>query len=59
MPSLLVITQGNKAQAYPQEIADKEKIVKGFSRLEYLLNHWQELTTVCKSSVDNPVCPFQ
>lgn len=44
-----------EAQTYPQETTDKQKIIQGYKRLEYLLNHWQELTTVCKASVDNPV----
>ena len=38
--------------AYPQEDADKEKIVKGYRRLEYLLENWEKETTFCKS--DNP-----
>ena len=55
IPAFLLIGKGNAAQAYPQESTDKQKIVKGVARLNHLLNNWQELTTVCKASVDNPV----
>ncbi len=41
------------ALAYPQEAADKEKIRKGYKRLEYLLANWEKETTVCKNN-DNP-----
>jgi len=34
--------------------ADKAKIVAGYKRLTYLLDHWDEETTVCKTGNDNP-----
>lgn len=34
--------------------ADKAKIVAGYKRLNYLLDHWEEETTVCKTGNDNP-----
>ena len=55
IPFIILLDTGKAAHAYPQEDVDKQKIIKGYSRLEYLLNHWQDLTTVCKASVDNPV----
>jgi len=41
------------AGGYPQEASDKEKIVKGYTRLEYLLQNWEKETTICGRS-DNP-----
>ena len=35
-----------------QEEADKENIVKGYNQLQYLLNHWVEETTICKTGGD-------
>lgn len=35
------------------ETVDKEKVVKGYKRLTYLLDNWEKETTVCKR-VDNP-----
>jgi len=40
--------------AYPQEKDDKEKIVKGFKRLDYLVANWDKETTVCGKGQDNP-----
>lgn len=37
------------ASAAPQEQKDKENIVKGYNRLQYLLDNWEEETTVCKT----------
>mmetsp|Transcript_3967 Transcript_3967/g.8434 ORF Transcript_3967/g.8434 Transcript_3967/m.8434 type:complete len:244 (-) Transcript_3967:289-1020(-) len=39
--------------AYPQEAADKEKIAKGFKRLDNLLKNWEKETTICGRG-DNP-----
>ena len=40
------------AKALSQEEADKENIVKGYNQLQYLLNHWVEETTICKTGGD-------
>ena len=32
----------------PQEKKDRENIVAGHRRLQYLLDHWEEETTICK-----------
>ena len=32
----------------PQQQKDKDNIVKGYNRLQYLLDNWVEKTTVCK-----------
>jgi hypothetical protein len=42
------------ANYYPQETADKEKILKGYDRLTYLLDNWVKETTICGSGSDNP-----
>jgi len=42
--------------AYPalaKEAEDKEKILSGYKRLNYLLENWEEETTICGRS-DNP-----
>ena len=36
-----------------QEKTDKENIVKGYKRLEYLLDNWEKETTIC-GRTDNP-----
>lgn len=41
------------ALAYPQEKTDKENLVKGYKRLQYLLDNWEKETTICGRS-DNP-----
>ncbi|KAL7495877.1 hypothetical protein ACHAWT_004210 [Skeletonema menzelii] len=33
----------------PQQQKDKDNIVKGYNRLQYLLDNWVEKTTVCKT----------
>ena len=35
--------------AASQEQIDKENIVKGYKRLQYLLDHWEAETTICKT----------
>jgi hypothetical protein len=42
------------ALATSQEETDKTNILKGYKRLNYLLDHWEEETTVCKTGNDNP-----
>jgi len=39
--------------SYPQEIADKDKIVRGYKRLDSLLRNWEKETTIC-GRTDNP-----
>ena len=39
--------------SYAQAEQDKQKIIKGYKRLEYLLNNWEKETTICKRN-DNP-----
>lgn len=41
------------AKQNPQDLEDKEKLKKGYDRLNYLLENWEKLTTVCGKS-DNP-----
>ena len=36
------------SQASSQELRDKENLVRGYNRLQYLLDNWEEETTVCK-----------
>jgi len=45
-PSLLV---PSTAAAATQDQKDKENIVKGYNRLQYLLDNWEAETTVCKT----------
>lgn len=42
------------AKGYSQENADKEKILKGYDRLTYLLDNWVAETTICGAGSDNP-----
>lgn len=44
---LLVSASPALAAAASQEQKDKEKIVKGYNRLQYLLDNWEDETTVC------------
>lgn len=37
------------ASAASQEQTDKENIVKGYNRLQYLLDNWEAETTICKT----------
>jgi hypothetical protein len=43
----------SQALAYPQEKTDKDNLVKGYKRLQYLLDNWEKETTICGRS-DNP-----
>ena len=49
--SLLILSNSPPANAAAssQEQKDKENIVKGYNRLQYLLNNWEDETTVCKT----------
>jgi hypothetical protein len=40
-------------KSYPQMKTDKENIVKGYKRLDYLLTNWEKETTIC-GRTDNP-----
>lgn len=47
--SLLTPLPGHAAATNtPQQQKDKDNIVKGYNRLQYLLDNWVEKTTVCK-----------
>ena len=50
--SLTAFSVTNPASA-AKEAEDKEKILNGYNRLNYLLDHWEEETTICGRS-DNP-----
>lgn len=47
--SLVLIPDSSSAAAVSQEQKDKENIVKGYKRLQYLLDNWESETTVCKT----------
>lgn len=48
--TLSILSQPSKAAApSAQEQKDKENIVKGYQRLQYLLDNWEKETTVCKT----------
>ena len=42
------------ALAVTQEEKDKANILKGYQRLNYLLDNWEKETTVCNTSNNNP-----
>lgn len=50
---ILAVSRPSSALAYPQEKQDKEKIVKGYKRLSYLINNWEKETVICGRG-DNP-----
>jgi hypothetical protein len=52
----LIIAQ--PALAASQEASDKDKIVKGYQRLTYLLENWDKETTICGRN-DNPYNPCE
>lgn len=43
-----VLLTSNPALAASQEEVDKANIVKGYKRLQYLLDNWEKETTICK-----------
>jgi len=48
-PSWWVVpSPANAASASPQDKKDMENIVRGYTRLQYLLDNWEAETTVCK-----------
>lgn len=46
--SIVLLPDSSSAAAVSQEQKDKENIVKGYKRLQYLLDNWEKETTVCK-----------
>jgi hypothetical protein len=48
----LVLTSQPALAAVSQEDKDKANILKGYQRLQYLLDNWEKETTVCKTGVD-------
>ena len=46
--SIALVPNSSSAAAVSQEQKDKENIVKGYKRLQYLLDNWEKETTVCK-----------
>jgi hypothetical protein len=50
---LMSISLPANAASSSQAEKDKEKIVKGYKRLNYLLDNWEKETTVCRRQ-DNP-----
>lgn len=52
----LIIAQPTLAAS--QEASDKDKIVKGYQRLTYLLENWEKETTICGRN-DNPYIPCE
>ncbi len=44
----VVPPSANAASASPQDKKDRENIVRGYNRLQYLLDNWEAETTVCK-----------
>jgi hypothetical protein len=44
-----LLPEQSLAATASQEQKDKENIVKGYSRLQYLLDNWEKETTVCKT----------
>ena len=47
--SATIVSLPTIAAAASQEQKDKENIVKGYNRLQYLLDNWEAETTVCKT----------
>ena len=49
VPSWWVVpSPANAASASPQDKKDVENIVRGYTRLQYLLENWEAETTICK-----------
>ncbi|KAL3945156.1 MAG: hypothetical protein SGBAC_000759 [Bacillariaceae sp.] len=46
--SLVLLPDSNLAADVSQEQKDKDNIVKGYNRLQFLLDNWEKETTVCK-----------
>jgi hypothetical protein len=48
------VLSAHAATASQQVAEDKSKIYQGFVQLNYLLDHWEQETTICGRSGDNP-----
>ena len=54
LPTAAIAKSGSStSSSYGEAEQDKQKIVKGYKRLEYLLSNWEKETTICKRN-DNP-----
>lgn len=51
--STTAFPEASLAKRTPQDLDDMEKLKQGYSRLNYLLDSWEKLTTICGRS-DNP-----
>jgi hypothetical protein len=53
-----LISPAQPALAASQNASDKDKVVKGYQRLTYLLDNWDKETTICGKN-DNPYNPCE
>lgn len=54
-PSFLAVSADSaNAKGAVAELDDKQKILKGYERLNFLLDNWVAETTVCGKGEDNP-----
>ena len=53
IPTTILPSDAMAVASYPQENTDKENIIKGYKRLQYLLDNWETETTIC-GRTDNP-----
>ena len=51
--TVVALPQPSLAKGEDNNLDDKEKLKKGYERLNYLLDNWEKLTTVC-GRTDNP-----
>ncbi|CAJ1916152.1 unnamed protein product [Cylindrotheca closterium] len=47
--SFVLLPDSSSAASASQEQKDKDNIVKGYDRLQYLLDNWEKETTVCRT----------
>lgn len=52
--AICISPKQSKAAQMSQMEKDKANILKGYNRLNYLLDNWEKETTVCKTGNDNP-----
>jgi hypothetical protein len=52
--SLTILTSRSQAFATIQDEKDLERLQKGYQRLNYLIENWEQETTICVTSNDNP-----
>lgn len=48
MITITTTISSSSSSSSPQDAKDKENIVRGYERLQYLLDNWEAETTVCK-----------